>query len=65
MMHTSSSRQLNVVMKMEVGLLAVLKREEREVGRRCHDSEWGKEKPSWAYWTYWLIVMTRSKMAWV
>ena len=35
-----------------------------EVGRRCSIVEWEKEKPSRAYWTDWLIVMTRSGMAW-
>ena len=53
-----------VVMTMEVGLLVVLKRAEMEVGRRCGDSEWKKEKPSGAYPTDWLIVMPRSGMAW-
>ena len=46
MTHMSSSRGLNMVMKMEVGLLAALKRAEREVGRRCGVVEWEKEKPS-------------------
>ena len=49
MTHTSGSRQLRVVMKMEVGLLVALKRVEREVGKRCGIMEWGKEKLSWAY----------------
>jgi hypothetical protein len=48
MTHTSGSRHLKVVMKMEVGLLAVFKRADREVGRRCGIAEWEKEKPSWA-----------------
>ena len=34
MTHTSGSRRLKVVTKMEVGLLAALKRAEMEVGRR-------------------------------
>ena len=44
-------------------MLTAVKRAEREVGRRCGIAEWEKEKPSWAYRTDWLIVMTRSEIA--